>query len=192
MRLHTLPIRTIAALLLTCGAASAAPTGKTGFIRTTASTPEQLLEQIYNTALIGNDRLADIENYMSRGLKADYKSALKKVTHGKKCDIPRIISNDLFTGKLKGFDVKPAVKADDGVQVTVMIKTGAEQLPPTSELKRFDPAIYEKVVFTMKKPFIDWKIDNITASEPDLTQTDSAKTAYRQLDIRAMLKSCAQ
>ncbi len=76
MRLHTLPIRTIAALLLTCGAASATPTGKTGFIRTTASTPEQLLEQIYNTALIGNDRLADIENYMSRGLKADYKLSL--------------------------------------------------------------------------------------------------------------------
>ena len=192
MRFSTLPIRTIACLLLTCGVASAAPASKTGFLRTTASTPEQLLEQIYNNALIGNDRLADLENYMSRGLKGDYKSALKQVTRGKKCDIPRIISNDLFTGKLKGFTVTPAVKSGNGVQVTVTIKTGAEQLPPTSELKKFDPAVYEKVVFTMTKPFVDWKIDNIVASEPDLTQADKTNVAYRQLDIREILKSCAK
>jgi hypothetical protein len=46
-------------------------------VRIKPSTPKELLIEIYNYSLTGHDRLSDIENYMSAGLKSDYKKALK-------------------------------------------------------------------------------------------------------------------
>ncbi len=159
-------------------------------IRFSPTAPKKLLEEIYNNALIGNDRLSDIENYMSWGLKSDYKSALKAVRKGARCDIPRILSNGVFSGKLKGFKVEQDAQKDGKTAFNVMLDVGASDVPPVGSLKQFDPKVFSVVRFTLVRRFINWKIDNIEARKPDLDHIASGVN-YIPLDLREILKSCA-
>jgi hypothetical protein len=158
-------------------------------IRIKPSTPKELLVEIYNYSLTGHDRLSDIENYMSAGLKSDYKKALKSVRKCKKCDVPRILSNGIFSDKLKGFNVETVLEKGWNVEAKVILDTGANNLPADSPLKKFDPKIYEVISFTFVKRFIDWKIDNIKASEPDVEHVTTGIN-YKNMDLRELLKAC--
>jgi len=160
-------------------------------IRIKPSTSKELLIEIYNYSLTGHDRLSDIENYMSFGLKRDYKKALKSVKKGKQCDVPRILSNGIFSGKLKGFNIEQPEEKGGASEVNVILDTGANNLPPESDLRKFDPKIYEKVSFTLVKKFLDWKIDNIKTSEPDLEHVASG-ASYKSIDLRELLKACSK
>ena len=153
------------------------------------STPKDLLDAIYNNVLIGNDRLSDIENYMSSGLKNDYKKALKITKKGGKCELPRILSNGVFSGKLKGFNVDQVKTSGWSTEVTVTLDTGSKNLSSTSELIKFDPKIYEPVHFYLTKRFIDWKIDDIRVSTPDLDHINDG-VSYKSIDLREALKTC--
>ena len=161
----------------------------TTVFRLKSSSPEKLLTGIYNSALIGNDRLSDIEPYMSAGLKGDYKKTVRAVARGKSCDVPRILTNKYFTGKIKGFNVQPAVNSNKETQVAVIINTASENLSDANKLKRFDPAIYEKINFSFVKRFLDWKIDNITSSEPNLDDK-SSPPSYTTINLRELLARC--
>lgn len=165
------------------------PSAGQSFFRIKASSPEKLLNEIYNNALAGNDRLSDIENYMSSGLKGDYKKAVKSVKKGKECQIPRILSNGIFSGKMNGFKVEAGEPSGRAIQAKVTLDTGAKNLPQGSELKSFDPKVYEVVTFSLVKPLLDWKIDNITASEPDVAHVASGVN-YLSIDLREKLKAC--
>jgi hypothetical protein len=158
-------------------------------IKLKPSSPKELLVQIYNNVLAGNDRLSDIENYMSAGLKRDYKKALKSVKKGKNCGIPRILVNGIFSGKLKGFNVEEADQQGWSTQANVTLDTDAKNLPPSSELRKFDPKIYETVSYTLVRRFVDWKIDNIRASEPDTGHAENG-VEYKAIDLREMLRAC--
>lgn len=158
-------------------------------IRVKPSKPKELLVEIYNYSLTGHDRLSDIENYMSAGLKSDYKKALKSVKNGKKCDVPRILSNGIFSDKLKGFNVETVLEKGWNAEAKVILDTGANNLPADSPLKKFDPKIYEVISFTFVKRFIDWKIDNIKASEPDVEHVTTGIN-YKNMDLRELLKAC--
>ena len=159
-------------------------------LRTTPSTAEHLLVEIYNNAVAGNDRLADIEKYMSRGLRISYNKAVKQVKKGKVCDVPRILSNRYFSGKLRGFKVKP-IKADGkNIEAVVIIDTGSQNLSQNSEFKRFDPSVYEKITFKLTKLFREWKIDDISTSEPNLDEKKDGQPTYKTIDLREVLKQC--
>jgi hypothetical protein len=158
-------------------------------IKLKPSSPKELLVEIYNNVLVGNDRLSDIENYMSASLKRDYKKALKSVKKGKNCGIPRILVNGIFSGKLKGFNVEQADQKGWSTQVKVTLDTDAKNLPPSSELRKFDPKTYEIVNYTLVRRFVDWKIDDIRASEPDIEHA-SAGVDYKSIDLREMLIAC--
>lgn len=158
-------------------------------IRIKPSTPKELLVEIYNNSLTGHDRLSDIENYMSAGLKSDYKKALKSVKKGKKCEVPRILSNGIFSDKLKGFNLEAVQEKGWSSEAKVILDTGAKNLPFDSALQKFDPKIYETVSFTFVKRFIDWKIDNIKASEPDIEHVATG-IKYKNIDLRELLQSC--
>jgi hypothetical protein len=158
-------------------------------IKLKPSSPKELLTEIYNNVLAGNDRLSDIENYMSAGLKRDYKKALKSVKKGKNCGIPRILANGIFSGKLKGFNVEQDEQKGWTTQVKVTLDTDAKNLPASSELRKFDPKIYETVSYTLVRRFVDWKIDDIRASEPDIEHA-SAGVDYKSIDLRELLRAC--
>ena len=158
--------------------------------RITPSTPEQLLNKVYNNALLGNDRLSDIEPYLSRDLRSRYKKAVKQVKKGKTCDVPRILSNKYFSGKLRGFKVEPANTSGRNIDAVVIINTGSENLPPNSEFKRFDPSVYEKITFKFTKQLTEWKIDDISASEPNLDDKKDSSPTYKAVDLREVLKLC--
>jgi len=158
-------------------------------IRFGPTAPKKLLEQIYNNALIGNDRLSDVENYMSRDLKSDYRKALKAVMKGAQCDIPRILSNGIFSRKLRGFKVEKGTQKNGNFEFNVTLDVGADDLPPSSSLRKFDPKVFEVVRFTLIRRFINWKIDNIEAREPDLDHLTSGVN-YISLNLRELLKTC--
>lgn len=160
-----------------------------GIFRLKASTPKELIEGIYNNVLIGNDRLSDIESYMSFGLKSDYKKALKFTKKGGNCDVPRILSNGIFSGKLKGFTVDQSQEDGWTAEVSVTLNTGHKNLSSDEELKKFDPKIYELIKFKLVKRFVDWKIDNIKASSPNI-DSNANPPAYQLIDLRERLKSC--
>ena len=159
----------------------------TPVFRITPSTPEQLLTKIYNNALLGNDRLLDIEPYLSRDLKKRYKKALNQVKNGKTCDIPIILSNRYFSGKLRGFKV---VDSNANGEFAVIIDTGSNILANNSEFKRFDSSVYEKITFKFKNQFGNWRIDDISASEPDLATSKVVKITYRVVNLRDTLNQC--
>ncbi len=158
-------------------------------IKLKPSAPKELLIEIFNNVLVGNDRLSDIESYMSSGLKRDYKKALKSVKKGKNCGIPRILSNGIFSGKLNVFRVEQDEQNVWATQAKVTLNTNAKSLPYDSELRKFDPKIYETVSFTIVKRFIDWKIDNIKVSEPDIEHA-SIGVDYKSIDLRELLRAC--
>jgi hypothetical protein len=157
--------------------------------RVQPSTPEKLLRDVYNNVLVGNDRLNDIEGYMSHGLNGEYKRVIKNVRRGKTCDIPRILSGGIFSGKVKGFKVDLAKQEGALADLNVKIDTDAENLEQGSQLRKFDPNVYEVVKFSLVKQFVDWKIDDISASVPDFT-TSSKGVNYRSVDLRDALRAC--
>lgn len=166
-----------------------APCSAGEIYRIKPSTPKNLLDQIYNNALIGNDRLADVENYMSSGLKSAYKKAIKFKKSGGKCELPRILSNGIFSGKLKGFNVEIGEQTNWSASAKVILDTGSRNLSPTSELVKFDPKIYEVVNFYFTKRFIEWKIDDIKVSTPNLGQMKNGPS-YQEIDLKEFLNSC--
>lgn len=165
------------------------PTEGAGLFRLKPSTPKKLIEEIYNNVLIGNDRLSDIEMYMSTGLKSDYKKSVKFTKNGGKCEIPRILSNNIFSGKLRGFLVEQNKNTGWSAEVKVTLNTGQKDLPPTNVLTKFDPKIYEVVTINLVRRFVDWKIDNIMVSTPDIIHLSNAQN-YKHLDLREILKAC--
>lgn len=165
------------------------PSLSASIFRLKPSSPKELLEGIYNNVLAGNDRLADIENYMSASLKTDYKRAIKISKRGGNCELPRMLTNRIFSQKIKGFRVEPETGSSWTTQAKVIIDTGASNLPPTSILKNFDPNIYQVISFSLKRRFIDWKVDNIQASMPDLDNISNGVN-YKSMDLRDALKSC--
>lgn len=167
----------------------AQPSNSAGLFRLKPSSPKELIESIYNNVIIGNDRLSDIETYMSSGLKTDYKKAIKFIKKGGKCDIPRLLSNGIFSGKLKGFSVDQTQKDAWSAEVNVTLNTANKDLSPSNELKKFDPKIYENVTINLVRRFVDWKIDDIKVSTPDLDHTSTGPT-YKVTDLREILKAC--
>jgi hypothetical protein len=165
------------------------PSLSASIFRLKPSSPKDLLEGIYNNALAGNDRLTDIENYMSASLKADYRRAVKISKKGGKCELPRVLINGIFSRKIKGFKVDSENGSTWTTQAKVRIDTEANNLPSTSLLKKFDPNVYEVISFNFKRRFIDWKIDNIQASTPDLDNVSNGVN-YKLIDLRDALKSC--
>lgn len=153
------------------------------------STPTQLLTQIYNNVLSGNNRLTDIEAYMSPGLKSAYKKAIKTTAKGKSCNIPKILSNEISTNKLQGFSVNEDERSFWSSQMTVSLNSGAGYLKQDDALSRFDPKIYEKVKFKFVRRFVDWKIDNINSLKPKFNDTSNIVT-YEPLNLRDLLRSC--
>lgn len=165
------------------------PSTAAGLFRLKATTPKELIEEIYNNVLIGNDHLADIDVYMSSGLKSDYKKSLKFSKKGGKCDIPRILSNGIFSGKLKGFSVDQIRNDAWSADVKVTLNTGFKDLSPSNELKKFDPKVYEVISINLVRRFVDWKIDNIKSSTPEIQNISNIPT-YKVNDLRQMLKTC--
>jgi hypothetical protein len=153
------------------------------------SSPAQLLTQIYNNVLSGNNRLIDIEAYMSPGLKSAYKKAIKTMAKGKSCNIPKILSNEINTNKLVGFTVNQDEKSFWSSQMTVILNTGSSSQKQDDALSKFDPKIYEKVKFKFIRRFVDWKIDNIITLKPKYNETSNLVT-YEPLNLRDLLKSC--
>lgn len=189
MTVHPKSTIAISSIIFLYFFSSVQPSAAGSLFRLKPSTPKELLEGIYNNVLIGNDRLSDIEIYMSPGLKSNYKKALKITKKGGKCDLPRILSNGLFSGKLKGFNVEQGETKGWSTQVKVTLDTASKLLPPTSSLIKFDPKVYEVVNFYLVKRFIDWKIDDIKVSTPDLDHiTDGI--AYKSIDLIEVLKEC--
>lgn len=179
----------VAALLFLPILTTAQSSAAASLFRLKPSTPKDLLDGIYNSVLVGNDRLSDIENYMSSGLKSDYRRALKITKKGGSCDLPRILSNGIFSGKLKGFTVEPGETGSWSAQAKVTLDTGSKSLPSTSMLRKFDPKIYETINFYLVKRFIDWKIDDIKVSTPDIDHISSGAN-YKSIDLREVLKNC--
>lgn len=165
------------------------PSLAASIFRLKPSAPKDLLQGIYNNVLIGNDRLSDIENYMSSSLKADYKRAVKITKKGGTCDLPRILSNDIFSHKLKGFSVEPIEESTWSARTRVILDTGSKYLPSTSILSKFDPKIYEVINFDLTKRFLDWKIDDIKVSVPDVDHAPQGFN-YKSIDLREALRSC--
>ena len=180
----------LTAQLLFTGYASAEFENAYSVFRIKPSSPEQLLTKIFNSALVGSDRLEDIETYMSKDLKKAYKKARNNIVKGKTCDVPRILSNKYFTGKLYGFTIQPVKDIDAGKEVTVVIDTGSAHLPDTSEFKRFNPAIYESIRFNFKRQFLEWKINNISMLQPQLEGEKQGEPSYKKIDLMEILTNC--
>ena len=184
--------RRIIALYLICSVllslTTASIAGETLF-RLKPSTPKELITEIYNNALTGNDRLSDIESYMSSGLKRDYKKALKYKKIGRSCDFPRVLTNGIFSGKLNGFRIELGASNYWSTQLDVVLDTRANNLRENDQLRKFDPKIYEKISFKLTRRLIDWKIDDIQSQTPNLND-NASKPSYASLDLRKMLQAC--
>lgn len=159
-------------------------------LRLSPSSPEQMLTKIYNSVLSGDDHFKDIEVYMTRSLRSRYLQALKSVSKGKRCDVPKMLVNGIFSGKLRGFKIEVANKTWREAEVSVKIDTNARDLSNTSDLKRFDPVIYEKITFKFTRLLLDWKIDNIMTLQPILDKNTNIAPAYKKIDLRNILSQC--
>lgn len=174
--------------LLTASAESFTATGA-GIFRIAPSKPDKLLTGIYNSVILGNYHLADIEQYMSRTLKGLYKTAIKQKRKGMGCNIPLILINNQFAGKIKSFHIENLNISGSSAEASVVLNTASENLASEGPLKKYDPLIYEKVIFKFRRSFIDWKIDNIIRSEPDL-DNKIEPLKYKSIDLVDVLKSC--
>jgi len=158
--------------------------------RISPSNPEQVLNKIYNNALAGSDRLEDIENYMSRGLRSSYRAAVKNSSKGKKCDIPKIIMNGQVLETIHGFKVVQNIRSWRSAEAEVRIDTRSKDLLDNDKLKNFDPEIYERIKFEFTKFVLEWKIDNIIINRPILEGVLGARPEYKKIDLRQLLKNC--
>jgi hypothetical protein len=165
------------------------PSPSEALLRLKASTPKEITEMVYNNVIAGNDRLTDIENYMSAELKHDYKKAIKTVKRGGRCNLPRVLTNAIFSQKINGFNIEAENHISSTAEVIVYLDTGAKALSPTSPLIKFDPKIYSKITITFVRRFIDWKIDNIRSLTPDLEAT-SDRINYLSFNLKDALKHC--
>lgn len=164
-------------------------TGGAGIFRLAPSKPDKLLTGVYNSVILGNYHLADIEQYMSRTLRGLYKTAMKQKRKGASCNVPMILVNNQFAGKVKSFKIENLNIKGNSAEADVIINTASENLAPDNPLKKYNPSIYEKIIFKFSKLFIDWKIDNIIISEPDLNnQTNSLH--YKSVDLVSVLSNC--
>lgn len=179
--LFTLPLSTAYAESFTTSGA--------GIFRIAPSKPDKLLTGVYNSVILGNYHLADIEQYMSRSLKSLYKTAMKQKRKGASCDVPLILINNQFAGKVKSFKIENLNISGSSAEATVVLNTASENLSSDSPLKKYDPFIYEKIVFKFSRTFIDWKIDNISVSEPDL-DNKIEPLKYKSIDLVDVLKGC--
>lgn len=164
-------------------------TSGTGIFRIAPSKPDKLLTGVYNSVILGNYHLADIEQYMSRSLKGLYKTAMKQKRKGASCDVPLILINNQFASKVKSFKIENLNISGSSAEATVVLNTASENLASDSPLKKYDPSIYEKIVFKFSRTFIDWKIDNVSVSEPDL-DNKMEPLKYKSIDLVDVLKHC--